>query len=378
MKLSSEFLVIFPFATIMFGERSGLATSQIGVITAVGLALSVLLEIPTGVIADAWPRKYSLVGAQISKILSLMAWWWLPNFNGYMLGAALFAAGSAFESGALQAYLYNITGRAKQQRFGAFWARLQALVMLSYTAAFITASVIGLRYELLLGCSLAASCLSLLFSLSLPTDSLHLTPGEQPRIFKSAIRHIMGSKPLAQLLLGALIVIIVSETIIEFSSLYYRSAGIGIHAIPLILAGGNIIGAVSFWLLPRYTTQLEKHKIWLSMIVGVIFVVTLRFGGLVGLVVGLITVTRFLRVLQVQFDATIQHLANDKTRATVSSIGSFGAKLGAAALTASIGAIAGTESILQPFRIAIVIGLASFAAMQVALWHRQTRLYTSE
>ncbi len=374
MKLSGEFIVIFPLYTIMMTERSGLPASHVGIIVSLGLVLSVLLEIPTGVIADAWPRKYSLVFAALCKIAALSSWLLWPAFYGYALGAALFAAGAAFESGALQAYLYGVTSTTNKQAFGAFWAKLQAMIMIAYTAAFVTASLIGPRYAWLLLASLAAAVISFGMSLSLPVDSIvkHSKKAavQRPHIFRGALQHILRTGDLMRLLLGALVVIALSETVIEFSSLYYRFLGVELTIIPLVLAGGNIVGAVSFWMLPRYDAWLSKYKVALAILIGALFIVSFSAPITVGVLV-LVLMTRFLRVLQVQFDATIQHLAEDRTRATVSSIGSFGAKLGAAGLVAGIGAAAGNGAILHPFRAVLVGGIAVFVAIQLLLWHRQ-------
>ena len=52
MKFASEFILIYPLYTIMFGERGGVNAAGVGTILALGYVFSVLFEIPTGIVAD--------------------------------------------------------------------------------------------------------------------------------------------------------------------------------------------------------------------------------------------------------------------------------------------------------------------------------------
>ena len=86
---------------------------------------------------------------------------------------------------------------------------------------------------------------------------------------------------------------------------------------------------------------------------------------------GVLIFTRFLRVLQVQFESNIQHLSNDEARATISSIGSFGAKLVAAGIVAVVGLFAVDDLIVEPLRIALVTGAVVFIAVHTFIRYKQ-------
>ena len=215
MKFASEFILIYPLYVIMFGDRGGLSAGQIGFIVASGMILSVALEIPTGVIADKWPRKYVLVSAVISKMAALLLWLLIPGFLGYFLGVALLSLCAALESGALQAYLYGTLGKDHQTQFGKFWARVSAMVVFSYTLAYICTSLIGIHYPALLILSALACAVALLFCMSLPVDTRTYPMQSNLHIVRSAFRHIVHTKALLELLLGVLVVVAVAEVAIE-------------------------------------------------------------------------------------------------------------------------------------------------------------------
>ncbi len=371
MKFAAEFILIYPLYTIMFGDRGGVSAAGIGVILATGFVLAVLFEIPTGIVADRISRKYVLLSSIFSRIIALCAWLTFPSFWGYIAGTAFFALGSALESGALQAYLYGTLGHDSQKSFGKFWARVSAMVMLSYTIAYVLASLIGVKYPLLISLSIISCTIAFIICLLLPKDNLAITNSEvKPKIFRSAIGHILKSKPLIKLLLSAIIIVALAEIIIEYISLYYQQVGISTRYVPLLMALGNIIGAALFWTLHSWEGFLNKQKLWLMLIMTLLFVASFNCGVAIASA-GILIFTRFLRVLQVQFESNIQHLSNDEARATISSIGSFGAKLVAAGIAALIGLFAINDIIVPPMRIALVIGAIVFLAVHSVIRYKQ-------
>lgn len=364
MKFASEFILIYPLYTIMFGERGGLSAAQIGTVLAIGFVLSVLFEVPTGVVADKIPRKYVLSSAIVSKICALASWLAFPYFAGYLLGSGLFALGSALESGALQAYLYGTLGDESKKSFGRFWARVSAMVMFSYTVAYVLASIIGIDYPLLITLSIAACFVALLICATLPKDRLTSdSESVKPKIFASAVKHITSTPSLIRLLVGAIIIVAIAEVLIEYISLYYYQIGIETRYVPLMMALGNIIGAYLFWTLHAWENTLNRHKLAFIIIATALFVASF-WGGVAIAAAGVLIYTRFVRVLQVQFESNMQHLTNEEARATITSIGAFSAKLVAAGIIALVGAFAVDDQILQPLRIALVGGAIIFILIQ--------------
>ena len=66
-----------------------------------------LLEIPTGVVADYFGRKYSLALGALVVTFAALVYGSMPNLYIFMLGEFLFAMGASFTSGADDALLYD-------------------------------------------------------------------------------------------------------------------------------------------------------------------------------------------------------------------------------------------------------------------------------
>jgi MFS family permease len=164
----SEFIVIYPFYVIMFGERGGVSAAGIGLLLAVWMIVSVLAEVPTGVIADKMSKKWSLTLGHVMQLATFTIWLLAPNFTGYLAGFVVWGIGEAFISGAFQAYLYESLDDANKKSFGKIYSRSSAFTMLAYTTGSLAAFAIGPQYPLLLILSIAVSAISLLIILGLP------------------------------------------------------------------------------------------------------------------------------------------------------------------------------------------------------------------
>jgi len=378
MKFFSEFVLVYAIIPIMYGERGHVSAAGIGIIFGLGLTLSVVLEIPTGIIADKIPRKYVLMASIFLKILALLTWLAFPYFRGYLVAATLFALSESSESGTLQAYLYGALGDDNKMGFGKFWARVSAMVMISYTLAYVLTTIIGINYPLLLMLSIIPVIAAFLICLFLPTDTLANSSGEvKPKIFASAVNHIKNSPELIKLIVGGVIVVSLAEVMIEYLSLYYHQVGVATRFVPIMMAIGNTLGAVSFWSLHAWERTLNKWKILLLILVSLLFVASFM-GGVATAVIGILLFTRFVRVLQVQYESNIQHLANDEARATISSIGSFASSFLGAGIMASVGLFAANNSVVRPIRVALLAGALVYLLLQLFNKHRQNALVVLE
>jgi len=93
-----------PFIILFFREM-GMSFLNIGVLFSIREISTNILEIPTGVIADAYGRKKSMVAAFISYLLSFAIFYLFPNFLLYSIAMVLFASGEAFRSGTHKAMI---------------------------------------------------------------------------------------------------------------------------------------------------------------------------------------------------------------------------------------------------------------------------------
>ncbi|MGC9468443.1 MAG: MFS transporter [Anaerolineae bacterium] len=93
-----------PFLVLFFRD-AGLSFLQIGVLYAVRDISTNLLEIPAGVVADAFGRRRSMVLSFSGYIVSFLLFFFLPGFASYVLVMVVFGVGEAFRSGTHKALI---------------------------------------------------------------------------------------------------------------------------------------------------------------------------------------------------------------------------------------------------------------------------------
>jgi len=111
-----------PFIVLIFRE-AGLSFLQIGLLYSIRDVATNILEIPTGVFADAFGRRKSMLMAFGAYIISFLIFYGFTGFPVYALGMVLFAFGEAFRSGTHKALILehlnlNDMGHLKVEYYG--------------------------------------------------------------------------------------------------------------------------------------------------------------------------------------------------------------------------------------------------------------------
>ena len=111
-----------PFIVLIFRE-AGMSYLQIGLLYAIRDVATNILEIPTGVFADAFGRRKSMLMAFGAYIVSFLIFYAFTGFGFYALAMVLFAFGEAFRTGThkamiLEHLLLNNMGNLKVEYYG--------------------------------------------------------------------------------------------------------------------------------------------------------------------------------------------------------------------------------------------------------------------
>ena len=101
-----EFILIWAVDKLFFLYR-GLELYHIAILLACWSGFSILLEVPTGALADKWNRKNMLALSGIFCLLCFISWFFSSSFCSFLLGFFFLTVYGAFVSGTLQAYVYD-------------------------------------------------------------------------------------------------------------------------------------------------------------------------------------------------------------------------------------------------------------------------------
>lgn len=92
-------LRFFEAFLLLFLLDKGMSYSQIGILYAVHEIVLNLFEIPSGIMADTWGRKYTLAGSFIVFIISFVVFYFSSGFILFIFAFALFGMADAFRTG---------------------------------------------------------------------------------------------------------------------------------------------------------------------------------------------------------------------------------------------------------------------------------------
>ncbi|MFW0784173.1 MFS transporter [Gordonia sp. CPCC 206044] len=107
---------------------AGLSDAAISSLFVIWSVSAVVLEVPTGLIADRIPRRILLTLGPIVTAIGFMSWMWWPSYPMFAVGFVLWAAGGSMRSGTLQALLYDsLTARGEGRRYVAVAGRVRAM-----------------------------------------------------------------------------------------------------------------------------------------------------------------------------------------------------------------------------------------------------------
>lgn len=284
--------------------------------------MAMLLEVPTGALADYWSRKRMLTIAPLIKALCFITWFFASgNFYLYALGFAFWALGSSLVSGTTEAILYDSVVYAdKKEEFEKVLGRKKfyfnvALAISTISGGFIASY--NLDWAIIF--SVVPLILSAFFALLLSEVPKIETTGEIHYLeyIRIAFNEIKSNRVLLYLSIYLLAISIFSD-LEEFDQLYYKLAELPIFAFGIVgflWSSSNAVGAL-------YAHKLKKLSsifYLLPFISGILLVFVAKYPSvpMIGLLLASYFITTPLRVLM---EGKIQHNIASISRATVTSV----------------------------------------------------------
>lgn len=326
----SNALVIYPLYAIMFTERGGLSVGDVSILFAIWTASALIFEVPTGLIADRYPRKKVLISGELVNAGAFLVWLLMPSFLGYAAGFVLWGAAYALKSGAYQALVYDELANTGQSRdYTKLMSKIKAAEFSGMFVAYMTAyllSINGVNYNLLLIASITiaaiSACLIALFP-DVRNRDTDLISEPQSKLFKRAVGLVIHSPHIRIIAAWLAIVAGFIGWHEEYTPLFDSSAGIATKYIPLVISGALILNIFASLIAPRLESDGRVSKATLTLGSGLIVVcstlglwlpviVLFAHGGLI-----------LLRMQRILLDAELQHAADGTVRATLGSIASL-------------------------------------------------------
>ena len=159
--LLADVVPLYPLYALLFAD-AGLSGARISMLFAIWSGVGMTAEVPTGLIADRFRRRWSLVVGGTAQAAAYAVWITRPDFAGFAVGFAVWGVGGAFVSGASEALLYEgLAAQGAESHFPRLLGRMTALGLLAQLPAAAAATVLfALGGYPLVGWSSVGVCLA--------------------------------------------------------------------------------------------------------------------------------------------------------------------------------------------------------------------------
>lgn len=326
---------LYPLYALLFAD-TGLSDAEISVLFALWSAVGIVAEVPSGALADRFPRRSMLAVAAVLQAAGYALWIALPGFWSFAAGFALWGLGGALSSGAQEALLHDgLAAVGAADQYARIQGRVGAAGLVAQIPGAVAATVLfgAGGYDLVGWVSVGTCLVAALVAARLPEaprpgdtgDGLSYLATLRAGIGEALTRALVRRAVLAYALLFGL------DAFEEYFTLVARDATVPTALVPLATLGIPLVGAAGA-ALGGAANRLGPVGLGLALGAGV-----LALGAAVQVrhpaaLAGVAVFYGLYRMVLVVADARLQARIDGPARATVTSVASTASELSAFAV----------------------------------------------
>lgn len=331
---SVDLVPFYPLYAVLFAD-SGLSEADIAVLLTVWMVAGLLLEVPSGALADTLSRRRLLMAGTTIRAIGFTLWVVWPTMLGFAIGFVLWALEEALNSGTSEALLYDeLAAVGAEDNYQRWAARTHTAALAAQLVATVSAAPLFAwgGYALIAAVSAGAGLVGVALIASMP---------ERPRVEKvdggwrrwvSMLRSGTGEasrSPWVRRRVLIYAVLVGCTALDEAFPLLAVEVGVATALVPLVI-GATVLGQLTGSALGG--RRMSDQPLALVLLIATAMIVG---GALARSVWGFVPITLGYGALQygiVLADARLQESVEGPARATVTSVAGLGA--GFAALAA--------------------------------------------
>ena len=357
--------VLAPFLT----DWGGISRVQVQLLQSWFMLWIFILEIPTGVVADYFGRKYSLALGALALIFGSLIYGIVPKFEVFLLAEFLFAAGVALFSGAESALMYDsLKEDGQEERSKEIFGKAHAIRMTGYLVSALIGSFIASRLGLNAPILFSAIpfAIAAMIALSMREPSIHKGPSESRRYIDIAIngtKYFLSHKKLRAVALDATIGASASYFVLWLYQPMLQKLFVPIEQFGFFhagLAGIHILIAANFVFFERLLRGPVRFLRFTALIMGASFILVALLPNIYTMVIFLTCAGGFGLTRWEYMSSYMNKLIPSAERATVLSSVSMFRRLALIFLNPIVGLIAGKSLSLSFLFVGLLpLGLIS-------------------
>jgi MFS family permease len=338
-----DLILIYAVDKLFLLSRN-ISIQEIAILVAIWSGLTILLEVPTGALADRWSRKYTLVLSGLFYSLCYVTWIFSYSFWLFALGFLFRTLGGTLESGTLQAYTYDFLKRyGKEDDFEKIWGRCVTLRVIGTAIAVALGGFLSeISYTLVLVFSALSPLVVMSVAFLLPeVKSINRETGKSYfSYFRGGLKQAFSNKVILKIMLYSGIILATLGLLEEYDQvLISERLGFSNTFIGIWAAAAVCISSVGSFFAHRLK-NLGWRVLWIIGVAsgtGLIVIAFVRNPVILGcLLVNCIS----LLLALVTIEGMIQREIKTQERATITSVNGVVSEVGTVVFSLFIGFIA--------------------------------------
>ncbi len=332
-QLFDDLMPIYPLYLLYF-ESKGMSVQQISALLAIWSVSVVLLEVPTGVMADRLSRRRLIILGSLCKAACYFVWIFSDRFGLFALGFILWGTGGAFISGAEEALLFDsLKLHGQQERFEEYLGKGRFLSGIGNILAAVSGGFIGtyLGFRWALSLSVVSGLISAGIAYLYKEVNYYrerILEEQKKETLREAVVFLIGKKEILLFAIMAVLVITMAGILDEYDAMIAESYGLTMSGVGIWMAVRFVLSALGGYFahrVRRITERIFKLSSCFTTIVllSIIGAVSLAAAGLIR---GIIVIGCYglyyliMSVTEVLQENYIQQRVEDEGRSTVHSI----------------------------------------------------------
>jgi MFS family permease len=259
IKIAKWFMLYMPIV-VPFYESNGLSMKDIMILQAIYSISIVILEIPSGYLADVIGRRKTLIIGSVFGILGFTTYSLSVGFAGFLVAEIILGIGQSCISGADSAILYDsLLDRGEEKTYTRYEGRVTALGNVAEALAGIVGGLlvgISIRAPYVAQVFVASIALPAAITLVEPTNRIPLIKAGMSEILQIARFALFTDRPLRRNILFSAITGTATLTMAWFAQPFFEYTNIDLAWFGLLWTTLNLTVA-----LTSYTAHHLEKKV---------------------------------------------------------------------------------------------------------------------
>jgi len=240
-----DFQLWLPIWVIYLNETRGFSIIEITFLDVLLMVILVILEVPTGIIADRWGRKVSLCYGAFIHAVAILVFSFAGNIVVIAISYTVVAVALTLFSGADSAFVYDsLKAAGRREEYQKIWGRIHSISLVAGVVSLVLgaflAAITNLWFPIVISAGLML--IAWIVSLTFKEPPREEAPTSYRETILNAVNVVRSKPPVYTMMLFAGFVMAIAVSFSILAQPYLRSHGIGIDVIGFLQVPGQLVG----------------------------------------------------------------------------------------------------------------------------------------